>query len=136
MRANSRYLTLALDVRKITDSLIRLAEKGQEGPDLPEILPRILASLDANGEGTAVQRLRASGSFGNYENIVTVNEVFEKPEDRTTVIQQIQQVLNAATPEERRNSAAAAIPYLDAIERRALYRYSRPQVDRRVAIAR
>lgn len=136
MRSNSRYLTLALDIRKVTDSLIRFAEKGQESEDLPKILPQMLAFLDVSEDRTSIQRLRESGSFGNYENIVTVNEVFVKTEDRNAVVRQIHGILNAATAEERRKSATATIPFLDALERRALYRYSRPQINRRVTVTR
>jgi len=136
MKANSRYLTLALHVRKITDSLINLAEGGHADPALAKMLPEMLVSLETSEDRTSVQRLRESGSFGNYENIITVNEVFVRPEDRKAMIRRIQQVLGQGSDQDRREGAIAAIPFLDAIERRALYRYSRPQVDRRVSVTR
>ncbi len=111
MKANTRYLTLALDVRKVTDSLILLVEKGQQTEVLRDALPQMLISLKAAGERSSVQRLRDSGVFGRYENIVTMNEVV-KPEDREQIVHRLQRVLSSASEQERRDSAVEAIPVL------------------------
>jgi len=115
--------------------LIRLVEEGQESDSLSNSLNKVLASLDDTGGKTSVQRLRDSGSFGSYENMVTRKEAIS-PGDRVEIVSKLQAVIRPRSPEQRRDSAIAAIPFFDAIERRALYHYNHPQVDRRATVVR
>ena len=70
MATNSRYLTLALDIRKLSDSLIKLAEEGDaESPVVRTSIQNLLVSLLNAGEKTSVKALRERGAFGRYENV-------------------------------------------------------------------
>ena len=129
---NSRYLALALKIRKLTDSLITLVEKESENPLLQGSLKEVLASLENVGESTSVKSLRDRGEFGRYENVVTINEVV-KAEDRRVLVQKLHEVLGATTKRQRNESALDAIQFFDALERRALYHYSHPPVIRRAS---
>ena len=80
MQTNTRYLTLALDIRRLSDSLIMLAEENVETPDMLLAISRLLSSLKDAGQGTSVKALRDRGTFGQYENVVTVNEVIKAPQ--------------------------------------------------------
>jgi hypothetical protein len=77
MGAESRgkYLIFALRIRKLTDALIALVEEGRAMADLNESLKEVLASLEDAGKPTSVQSLRQRGSFGHYENVITIDEV-------------------------------------------------------------
>jgi hypothetical protein len=130
MRTNSKYLALALDIRKLSDSLIMLAEKGVESPQMGEVIVRLLQSLQDEGQKTSVKALRDRGTFGRYENVVTMNEVI-KPPQRTELIQKLQAVLRREPPQDRRENALQAVEFFDSLERRALYHYNHPKVSTR-----
>ena len=123
--SRSRYLVFALRIRKLTDSLIALVEEGRYPPDLNSGLNAVLASLAASGERTKVRSLRDRGSFGHYENALTISEVV-KAQDKTELIQKLKGVMSSRTPAERRASALQAINFFDALEGRALYHYNHP----------
>src|SRR5208283_3021044 len=77
MQASSEYLTLALDVRKVTDSLIRVVEGGTVSPELSTSLQQVLTSLEGTGR-TSVKSLRARGPFGKYAGVKAFNEEFNE----------------------------------------------------------
>jgi hypothetical protein len=123
--SRSRYLVFALRIRKLTDSLIALVEGGQYPPDLKKGLRAVLASLAGSGERTRVRSLKNRGSFGHYENALTIGEVVQA-QDKAALIQKLRTVMTAETPGERRTSALQAIDFFDALESRALYHYNHP----------
>jgi hypothetical protein len=127
MRTNSRYLALALDIRKLSDSLILLAEDNVESPYLFEAINRLLLSLQGADQKTSVKALRDRGTFGQYENVVMVNEVIPAP-GRTELIQKLQAVLHSDSQDLRKENALQAIAFFDSLERRALYHFNHPKV--------
>lgn len=133
--SRGRYLIFALRIRKLTDALIALVEEGRATPDLDEPLKEVLASLEGAGQPTSVQSLRQRGSFGHYENVVTMDEVM-KAKDKTVLIQKLNNVIKSNTEEERRSSALDAISFFDALESRALYHYNHPSPTQRLAAAK
>lgn len=137
MRAESRarYLIFALRIRKLTDALIALVEEGKETPDLDKRLKEVLASLESVGERTSVKSLRERGSFGHYENVVTIDEVV-RAQDKTMLIQKLNAVISAHTDRERRSSALNAISFFDALESRALYHYNHPSPTQRLVASK
>jgi|ERR1017187_6090225 hypothetical protein len=135
MATNSRYLTLALDIRKLSDSLIKLAEEGDaESPVVRTSIQNLLVSLLNAGEKTSVKALRERGAFGRYENVVTVNEVV-KPPQRAEFIRKLQAVLTPASEDDLRESALQAVEFFDTLEQRALYHYRHPKLTASVSIA-
>jgi glycine cleavage system protein P-like pyridoxal-binding family len=129
MQSNSEYLTLALDVRKITDSLIRLVKDGTTNEQqFAESIHQVLASLQG-GTQTSVRSLRERGPFGRYVSVLAIKEVFND-EARKTLVGKLNIVIQP-TSAERTNSALAAIPFFDALERRALYHHKRAQTAKR-----
>jgi hypothetical protein len=125
MRTNSRYLSLALDIRKLSDALISLAEDGVESPQMFEAIGRLLASLEGIGQQTSVRALRDRGSFGRYESVVTVNEAIN-PAQRAELIEKLRSILTPEPEDVRRENALEAVSFFDSLERRALYKYNHP----------
>ena len=123
--SRTRYLVFALRIRKLTDSLITLVEEGRYPRDLNDGLKAVLASLAGSGERSRVRSLRDRGSFGHYENALTIGEVV-KAQDKAALIQRLKTVMGARTPSTQRASALEAIDFFDAIENRALYHYNHP----------
>ena len=128
MQTSSEYLTLALDVRKLTDSLVRLVEEGtpSDDRDLKADIRKVVNSLQGSGKTSVVKSLRG---------VKAISEVFGA-EKRKELAEQLSMVINPRSSEEQRKSALAAIPYFDALERRALYHHSRAQAARRYVSAR
>jgi hypothetical protein len=137
MQTSSEYLTLALDVRKLTDSLVRLVEEGtpSDDRDLKADIRKVVNSLQGSGKTSVVKSLRERGPFGRYVGVKAISEVFGA-EKRKELAEQLSMVINPRSSEEQRKSALAAIPYFDALERRALYHHSRAQAARRYVSAR
>jgi hypothetical protein len=134
MQTNSEYLTLALDVRNLTDSLVRLVEEdATPSNELNSSIQKVVNSLQGTGK-TSVKSLRERGPFGRYASVRAMSEVFGD-EQRKTLIRKLRTVINPQSPEERTESALAAIPFFDALERRALYHYNRAQAAKRYAPA-
>jgi len=119
-------LALALDIRKLSDALIGLAEDDDVvSPHVHDAINKVLSSLEGTGQQTSVKALRDRGSFGRYENVVTVKEAITAAQ-RNELIQKLRAILTAQAPELRRESALEAISFFDSLERRALYRYNHP----------
>jgi hypothetical protein len=135
MRSGPKYLALALDVRKLTDSLIRLVEEGTESDDLYESIREVIASIEGAGQKTSVKALRARGMFGHYPSVLAISEVITA-ENREQVVRHLLGVLNTANLEERKENALEAIAFFDSLERRALYRSAHTQRKRSPALAR
>ena len=125
MRTNARYLALALDIRKLSDALILLAEEGVESSQMYDAIGQLLASLEGLGEHTSIRALRDRGSFGRYENVVTVNEAIDSGQ-RQELIRKLKGILQPAHGGSKRENALDAISFFDSLERRALYRYNHP----------
>jgi len=129
--SSSRYLTFALTVRKLTDALIVFVEEGTMPRGLEASLRKVLSSLENAGERTSVKALRKRGTFGHYENVVTINEVV-RGSDKSDIVEKLNRVINARSQRQKRASAIEAVHFFDALERRALYHYSHPAVNREV----
>jgi hypothetical protein len=134
MQSNSEYLSLALDVRKLTDSLIRLIENGAPSNDLNDSITQVVISLQGAGK-TTVKSLRERGPFGRYVSVRAISEVFTD-EDRKTLVGKLRMVIQPPSLEQQKDSALAAIPFFDQLERRALYHHNRAQAAQRCVPAR
>jgi len=132
MEPNTKYLTLALDVRTITDSLIDFVEEERELPESGELLLWFLNSLTER-TGVSVKALKDMGRFGNYESLRTINELFDT-EKKKALSSKLQAVTNRSV-EARQASALEAIQILDSLERTALYHYEHPSSESRLAFA-
>ena len=132
MEANTKYLTLALDVRAITDSLIDFVEDAKELPESNDLFRSFLSSLTER-TGVSVKTLSDMGRFGNYESLRTINELFDsdKKKELMTELQAVRNRLDQA----RQASALKAIEILDALEGTALYYYEHPGSESRLAFA-
>lgn len=132
MRSGSRYLALALDVRKLTDSLIRLVEDGTQSEQLKSSIKEVVDALEGAGRKTTVKALRERGTFGNYPSVHAMSEVITEA-NREILIEKLQGVINPQDNMTQREMALQAIPFFDALERRALY-HSANQRERKTAI--
>ena len=135
MQTSSEYLTLALDVRKVTDSLIDLVEQGTRSDQLNTSIRQVMFSLQGTGQAT-VKSLQERGPFGRYVGVRTMNEVFSDKQ-RREFAGTLEKVIDPKSPaEQRTESALAAIPFFDALERRALYDDNQAKTARRYAPSR
>jgi hypothetical protein len=135
MHTSSEYLTLALDVRKLTDSLVRLVEGGAPSDNLNASIRRVVNSLEGSGKTSVVKSLRERGPFGRYVGVRAIGEVFGA-EKRKELAAKLSMVINPNSSEEQKESALAAIPLFDALERRALYHHNRAQATKRYVSVR
>lgn len=135
MRSGPKYLALALDVRKLTDSLIRLVEEGTESDDLYESIREVIASIEGAGQKTSVKALRERGMFGRYPSVLAISDVIT-PQNRDDVVKHLLGVLKTDDVDERKENALEAITFFDTLERRALYRSAHTQRKRFPALAR
>jgi hypothetical protein len=119
------YLAFALKVRKLTDSLISIAEGGVKTPQLDDSVREVLAAIENSGKHLSIKTLRATPAFGRYENVQTINEVL-RASDKDGIIRKLQGVLEEQDSAERRRSALDAIGFFDSLERRALNRFRHP----------
>jgi hypothetical protein len=134
MQSSSEYLTLALDVREVTDLLIELVEQGAPSDRLDGSIRQVMLSLQGTGQAT-VKSLRDRGFLGRYVGVRTLNEVFSD-EQREEFAGTLKGVIEPQSPEQRTESALAAIPFFDALERRALYDDNRAKTARRYTPSR
>lgn len=132
MQSRAQYLAFAANVRRLTDSLIALAERDEKTQDLETGLKQVLNSLEHINMPTPVKSLKERGPFDRYENVITLNETL-KVIDKEKLIEKLNNVLNADSTQTRRESALTAISFFDALESRALYHYSHPPATRRIA---
>ena len=125
-QARSRYLSLALQVRKALDSLVVFIEDGKEDPKFRYILSDVADSLrTTTGERSVFAHFHNQKSFGHYEQIHTMDEVRRKR--GTDILNRISGVLDkSASPQKRRQDALQAIDFLYALESRALHQFNRP----------
>jgi hypothetical protein len=130
MQSNSEYLTLALDVRRLTDSLIELVEGGTPSPELGASIQEVVASLEGAGSKVSVKGLRERGAFGRYAGARAIGEAVIGLE-RNKIVEVLLSVIRPQAREQRIDSALAAIQFFDTVERRALYHYNRAQAAKR-----
>jgi hypothetical protein len=122
--SNARYLSLALDARKVIDALI-LFVKETDTPRMETLVGKVLESLNAS---TDRERIFSSAQrrslFGDYERMQTLEEV--KREFPTENIgERLQELLrNDVDAQLRKKSAEQAIQFFCALEGRALERYT------------
>jgi hypothetical protein len=118
----SRYLALALDARKVIDSLILLVDRKEREEGLDQKLEDVILSLEQKDIFSPDRNRLAFSEY--YEQVRTVDEALK---ERGQIIQMLSAVKsNQADIEEQREDAYRAIELLSAIESRALF-YYRPQ---------
>jgi hypothetical protein len=124
----SRYLALALDARKVIDSLIVFVDTDRREDNLDQSLQEVIVSLEAVTENTDIfspNRNRLAFSE-YYEQVRTVHEALP-PAERAQIVEKLRTVeAKRASAEKQKQDAFDAIELLSAIESRALY-YYRPQ---------
>lgn len=123
----SRYLALALDARRVIDSLIIFVDRGTREQGLDESLQEVIESLQVKDNHQIFSQLRNRLAFSEYyEQVQTVHEALN-PEEMQTIVQKLSAVKSKKTDlDEQKSDAYEAIRLLSAIESRALY-YYRPQ---------
>jgi hypothetical protein len=123
----SRYLALALDARKVIDTLIVFVDQERREEGLDGSLQEVIDSLKSTERKDIFSPLRNRSAFSEYyEQVRTVHEAL-KPEERGTVVEKLLTIKsNHGALEEQKEHAYQAIKLLSAIESRALY-YYRPQ---------
>jgi hypothetical protein len=120
----SRYLALALDARKVIDSLIVFVDKEEREEGLGQKLQEVIESLQAKREDI-FSPLRNRLAFSEYYEQVRI--VGEVANDRAAIVEKLETVKTGQAPmEKQKQDAFDAIKLLSAIESRALY-YYRPQ---------
>ena len=124
----SRYLALALDARKVIDTLIVFVDQEKREQGLEQSLQDVIGSLQAATEKkdvfTGLSNRIAFSEY--YEQVRTVEEAL-KPSERADVIRRLLTVKNnQGEIANQKEDAFQAIKLLSAIESRALY-YYRPQ---------
>jgi hypothetical protein len=119
----SRYLALALDARKVIDSLIVFVDQDRREEGLDESLQEVIDSLQIKQEDT-FSPLRNRLAFSEYyEQVRTVGESLNRAE----IVEKLETVkAREATVEKQKQDAFDAIKLLSTVESRALY-YYRPQ---------
>lgn len=131
MQTQTSYLKFALGIRKLTDSLIRIVETGTKPPDFERSVRAVLETLGSD-DNTSIKSLRDRGEFGRYDNIQTINEVFNA-EDKKLLAADLVRVIRAENADQRTSSALDAIKRFDRLERRALYRFNHSSSPKRTA---
>jgi len=119
----SRYLALALDARKVIDSLIVFVDQEKREEGLNESLRDVIDSLQLSRENI-FSPLRNRLAFSEYyEQARTVRESLNS----AVIVEKLETVrAGQATIEKQKQDAFDAIQLLSAVESRALY-YYRPQ---------
>lgn len=124
----SRYLALALDARKIIDTLMPFADEGKRAEGFEATIDDAIKSLKGASAGANVfSPLRSSVSFSeHYEQVRAVDEALG-PEDREKIVQKLANIQEKAADIQRqdnqREDAFEAIELLAAIESQALYNH-------------
>ncbi len=121
----SHYLSLALDVRKLIDSLVLFVEKDQRDEALDTDLREFLESLDSVSAPIGIfSPLQGRPVFGHYEQILTLEEVKASLRD-TNIAADVAAVLDPkGDPGTQKKNAYEAIRFLSALEGRALNHYA------------
>lgn len=118
----SRYLALALDARRVIDSLIILVDKREREEGLDKNLEDVIVALEQKDIFSPDRNRLAFSEY--YEQVRTVDEALK---ERGEIIQMLSVVRsNQADIAEQQEDAYKAIQLLSAIESRALF-YYRPQ---------
>ena len=122
--SNTRYLSLALDARKIIDVLV-LFVKETNAPRMDKLVSDVLESLRAaNDRERLFSSTQRRSLFGDYERVQTLEEVKRKF-PREDIDERLQQILRKdVTSELRKKNAEQAIQFFCALEGRALERYT------------
>lgn len=121
----SHYLSLALDVRKLIDSLVFFVEKDQRDEALDSGLRGFLESLKSVSAPLGIfSLLETHPVFGYYEQMLTLEEVKASLRD-TDIAADVAAVLDPkGDPDAQKKNAYEAIRFLSALEGRALNHYA------------
>src|SRR5258708_3181275 len=89
----SKYLTLALEARRVVDLLLPFVERGEKAPSLVPSLSGLMESLESSGSAETLRaRLRTPGPRPVYEELLT-NEELDSPEERTRLVLELRKVV-------------------------------------------
>lgn len=123
----SRYLSLALDARRVMDLLSEFVRTGERAPDLLLSVREIVASLESMGSAESLlASLQNRLPFSNYEQISALDEVIG-PEDRKRLADKLGVLLAGNSDiESQTQSARDTVRILYEIESRALHRFNEP----------
>ena len=122
----AKYLTLALETRRVVDLLLPLVESGRRPPTLFDALTPLIDSLGDGGTlETMLAKLRAPGHRPIFEELLA-DEALETSEERGRLVHELLNVAREeGEPSSQRASARAAVVLLCAVEGRALHFFSR-----------
>jgi hypothetical protein len=122
----SRYLSLALDARRIIDKLAVFIERGERGSDFYSSIGDALDSLRATTDaGALISAVHAPLSFTHYEQIRTLSEILD--ERLNLVLQQLVALSNQERDaHELETEALSALEFFSELETRALHHYQQP----------
>lgn len=121
--SRDNYLTLALFSRNVIDGLRDLVESGKRRKRFLAVLPEAIESLQAATDG---QQQNLTGDalkiVQNFDQVLTINEVFPKKQDRNRMIVTLKALQSGPSTNDQ-DAAMAAIKFFYAIENRALRNY-------------
>ncbi len=121
----ARYLTLALETRRVVDLLLPLVESGQKSPTLLSALA-VIDTLSGGGTAeTLLAKLRAPGPRPIFEELLA-DEELETADERHRLVQELRNVVRDESGlSSTRASAKEAVLLLCVVEGRALHQFSR-----------
>lgn len=123
----SRYLALALDARRVIDSLIVFVDQGRREQGFDESLQQVIDSFQGIEKKEIFSPVRNRLAFSEYYEQVRIIHEALKQEEMGKIVQKLATVKShVADRRKQKADAFEAIKLLSAIESRALY-YYRPQ---------
>jgi hypothetical protein len=123
----SRYLALALDARKILDSLVRFVELGERTIALDTFVKKAIQSLDSVTQRGIASAVHSDLAFAQYEQVLTLDEIGNE-EERKAVIDDLKRIIESEHSDEQKDAAVRVLEFFFALESRALQYYYRPPV--------
>jgi hypothetical protein len=125
--ARSRYLSLALDARRLIDLLLAFVQSGERAADFERSVGDIIESLQSMGSAeTLLASFQTRLPVRNYEQITTWDEVIPR-EARNELAGKLAVLLaETGTSESQQQSAMETIRFLYDVESRALHHFNEP----------
>lgn len=125
--ARSRYLSLALDARRVMDLLLAFVQTGERAPRLLLSVREIVESLQSMGSTESLlASLQNRLPYRNYEQISALDEVVGV-EDRKLLAEKLAILIAEGGDRQlQTQSAQETIRILYEIESRALHRFNEP----------
>jgi hypothetical protein len=125
--ARSRYLTLALEARRVIDLLLVFVQSGERAPDFDSSVRRIIDSLQSIGSAeNLLASLQTRLTFRNYEQITTLDEVIGLDARKLLADKLAILLTGGSNLESQKQSAVETIQFLYDVESRALHHFNEP----------